>query len=108
MQPHLLPRLLLHLPLLACLSSLVARGSQPHGRVLQEEPAPPQWPRIYVYDMPPLFKNATRFGDISDSFYGLDQLFPELLNASPYITNNSSEADFFYVSWCCVCGVGGG
>jgi hypothetical protein len=45
--------------------------------------------------------------DVSDSFYGLDQLFPELLQASPYWTNNTNEAEYFYggqfcdLSSCC-------
>ena len=31
-----------------------------------------------------------------DSDYGMDQLFPELLKGSPYITQDPEEADFFF------------
>jgi hypothetical protein len=31
----------------------------------------------------------------SDSDYGLDQVFPEMLKASAYVTTNPEEADYF-------------
>ena len=31
-------------------------------------------------------------------FYSADKLFPSMLRESPQYTNNSAEADFFYVS----------
>jgi hypothetical protein len=57
--------------------------------------------KIYVYDLP-RWKNASRFGDasayedISDSDYGLDQIFPEELKRSSYVTANPEEADYFF------------
>lgn len=51
--------------------------------------------KIYIHDLPQ-WKNITAHGDISDSDYGLDQLFPELLKASPYVTTNPEEADYFF------------
>eukprot|EP00195_Chlamydomonas_chlamydogama_P016049 CAMPEP_0202890418 /NCGR_PEP_ID=MMETSP1392-20130828/826_1 /ASSEMBLY_ACC=CAM_ASM_000868 /TAXON_ID=225041 /ORGANISM="Chlamydomonas chlamydogama, Strain SAG 11-48b" /LENGTH=419 /DNA_ID=CAMNT_0049573979 /DNA_START=39 /DNA_END=1298 /DNA_ORIENTATION=+ len=55
-------------------------------------------PKIYVYDLKnEKYRNFTEFKDITDSFYGLDQLFPELLLNSSYVTTNAEEADYFYV-----------
>ena len=35
--------------------------------------------------------------DVTDSDYGLDQLFPQILGRSPYITTDPAQADYFYV-----------
>jgi len=73
-----------------------AHGSlDSEGRQLQQVKT--ARPKIYMYQLSDFWRNWTKFGDISDSFYGLDQLFPELLGASPYLTNNTNEADYFYV-----------
>jgi hypothetical protein len=58
-------------------------------------------PLIYIYE-PPInvwhrFKNESLYGDISDSFFGLDQLLPQLLRSSPHHTKDSSLADYFFV-----------
>lgn len=41
--------------------------------------------------------NKTEYGDVSDSYYGLDQLLPDLLRASPHYTKDPKEADYFFV-----------
>ncbi|GAX82871.1 hypothetical protein CEUSTIGMA_g10297.t1 [Chlamydomonas eustigma] len=57
--------------------------------------------KIYVYDLP-RWKNSSTFGDssnfedISDSDYGLDQIFPEVLKNSTYVTTKPEEADYFF------------
>ena len=59
-------------------------------------------PKIYIYDgLPDKWRDSTKYGhemDYPGNFYALDRIFPELLRASPYYTNNSAEADYFYVS----------
>lgn len=58
-------------------------------------------PLIFIYEPPDdvwaKFKNETEYGDITDTYYGLDQLLPQLLRASPHYTNDSSLADYFFV-----------
>ena len=58
-------------------------------------------PKIYIYDLPEKYHNMTAYGPQIQSpgcFYSLDYIFPTLLKQSPYWTNNTNEADYFYVS----------
>ncbi len=62
--------------------------------------APSRRPLIYVYDLPERLHDAAKFGNeirAPSCFYALDSIFPKLIRESPYYTNNSQEADFFYV-----------
>jgi len=54
-------------------------------------------PKIFLYDLPELkeLKDWNKYGDVTDTRYGLDQLLPALLHDSPYITKNAEEADYF-------------
>ena len=79
--------------------------------------APPPWPRIYVYDLPPRFNvgqlqqrlkkarctwryyddglsNETRW---EPNLYGAESLTHELLLASPHRTSDPTEADYFFL-----------
>ncbi len=58
-------------------------------------------PLFYIYDLPEKYHNHSRYGgDVSapGCFYSLDAIFPKLLRASPYVTTQPDEADYFYVS----------
>ena len=70
------------------------------NRQLLDQTAKPK-PQIYIYEPPKerweRFTNKTEFGDISDSYYGLDQLLPDLIRASPHYAKDPSTADFFFV-----------
>ncbi|KAG1678020.1 hypothetical protein FOA52_000816 [Chlamydomonas sp. UWO 241] len=75
-------------------------SSSKSGRTLLEDTPqgpPPIRPKIYIYELPERLRNAS-VGDVTDTFYGLEQLFPELLLASHHVTKNGNEADFFYVN----------
>lgn len=59
--------------------------------------------KIFMIELPQ-WKNESQLehsgapiSDITDSDYGLDQLFPQLLRSSQYTTKDPFEADFFYV-----------
>jgi len=57
-------------------------------------------PLIYIYDFPEIsaqYRNYTATGDYMDTNYGLDQVFPALLQESPYVTTDPEKADYFFV-----------
>ncbi|KAG1669049.1 hypothetical protein FOA52_003967 [Chlamydomonas sp. UWO 241] len=82
--------LLEHVPVL----SLDVSGGR---RSTQGERDPKAWGdlKIYIYEGPEKWRNFSAWGDISDSDYGLDQLFPALLKMSAYVTTDPDEADYF-------------
>ena len=58
-------------------------------------------PKIFVYDLPEKWHDEAKWGpeiNAPSCFYTVDKLFPRLLRDSRHYTNNSAEADFFYVS----------
>ncbi len=69
-----------------------------HVSPLDQKPASGIRPKIYIYDLPQ-YKDSKKFGHefTPGCFYTLDVLFPQLLRESPYWTNNTEEADYFYV-----------
>ncbi|KAG1663879.1 hypothetical protein FOA52_014692 [Chlamydomonas sp. UWO 241] len=77
-----------------CHASLAANGGR---RSTQGVGVPTAWPdlKIYIYEGPEKWRNYSEWGDISDSDYGLDQLFPEMLKESLYVTKDVEEADYF-------------
>ena len=83
------------------LSSAMQNDSESTSRKLLDQTATKQKPQIYIYEPPrdkwEHFTNFTEFGDVSDSYYGLDQLLPQLLRASPHYTKDPNAADFFFV-----------
>ena len=56
-------------------------------------------PLVFIYPdslIPEKFHNYSHFGDQTTE-YGLDQLFVNLLRASPHVTSDASKADYFYM-----------
>lgn len=51
-------------------------------------------PRIYIQEMPERFTQKANHGNISNSFWGLESLFFNLLRNSPYIASSPAEADY--------------
>lgn len=59
-------------------------------------------PKIFVYDIPSKSSKATGESGKDEQgaiqgLYGLEILFPQLLAASPYVTADPDEADYFYI-----------
>lgn len=59
-------------------------------------------PKIWIYDLPEDLHNHSAYEYKMEprNFYSLDYTFPKILKASPYVTTNAEEADFFYVGLC--------
>ncbi|KAG1673217.1 hypothetical protein FOA52_013097 [Chlamydomonas sp. UWO 241] len=54
-------------------------------------------PKVYIYDLAK-WNDAEKHGDVTDSEYGLDQLFGQVLRSrAEYVTDDTAAADFFYV-----------
>lgn len=55
-------------------------------------------PRIFVYDLPPEFRNCSFAENGEWLIYGAETIFPRALRESQiYVTEDPEEADFFYV-----------
>jgi hypothetical protein len=81
-----------------------AQQALTHART---RPPPTDWPthhrpashatQVFIYDLAK-WNDAEKHGDVTDSEYGLDQLFGQVLRSSSgYVTDDPAAADFFYV-----------